>query len=836
MSTSSTNPKTAPPISSDSLRIVLFGMPDSGKSALLAALGHSGETHERQLEGQLIDPAFALAELQQRLNERQPDQDQSEIRPYSLSYRPLDRAAFGENDRLSVVIYDCDGRAARDILSRQKSIEDRKSGQLARAILAADTLVLVVDAATSDDQMRADFAEFTRFLRLLEARRSRRSEVGSLPVFLVLTKCDLLARPDDSRSGWERRIEERQKQVEAQFREFLEDDAPPGFGSLELRVASTAIHLPLLKAAPPNDEPFGVASLFRGAFLAAFDYRSRAHQASRRLFAVASGAILLLVLLVGGAAMLAVSREIIQPNPLVSDVENYRSRENPAPSARLTEPLQRKISELTDIQRNPGFDKLPGDLKEYVSSRLRELTAYQNYKGQLERERPPAEMANLSELNRLENRLDKTVEPPAEYRDDWRQTDAELLRQKWLDDIRALRKASAELVASWGSLTEAGNALAQFRDGREGVLPWSEWHDRVRDLLARASHQPHVESEPLNGSRALPAFRAPAVTYGAVFSFRPVEDARRDWESVRRRLERIRDESLVLGLAGNGVSESAPLKLPNQMSPEQIHIRLQQLDKAYPEHDEWSIQDVPDSVGGDIRIAAQSSYSRLVAAGQEIVLRELARISPDGQETRERWLTVARLLPDSPQLRELSQMARILQRLSGMPLSDPVAALAAFLQQPNFVIRFGTIRMTVPDDADDQRIRPSGNLTITHMASSGPVVLTFRRSDEEVRDNRRRSTTYTFVQEGDQKLNYSPGDAFFADLSVRDGAMKDAQLTWLRIRSDQYRFECLERTPRLHLAGASATDGPVKDIHLSFNPESGLPHVPDLMPTVILSR
>src|SRR5204862_8366610 len=117
------------------------------------------------------------------------------------------------------VLVDCDGRIANALLSRRDYLD--ADGNLARAILEADTLVLVVDASANSTQLERDFTQFGRFLDLLEKSRGRRSDVGGLPVYLVLTKCDLLAQADDTSVTWIDRIEERKRQVGLRFKEFL---------------------------------------------------------------------------------------------------------------------------------------------------------------------------------------------------------------------------------------------------------------------------------------------------------------------------------------------------------------------------------------------------------------------------------------------------------------------------------------------------------------------------------------------------------------------------------------------------------------------------------------
>src|SRR5262245_46837126 len=238
----------------DAVRVVLFGMPDAGKSSLLGALAQSAQSQERQLHGRLVDLSNGgLAELQRRLYDERPRETLEEIVPYPVAYEPFDGPRPDPSRRRPAVLIDCDGRIANELLTRRKELEGDKQGALGRAVLGADALLLVVDAAANPEQIDADFGEFVRFLRFLERSRGRRSDVGGLPVWLVLSKCDLLARPGDTDAAWHERIEQREAQVASRFKEFLDAEAgggPVPFGSIDLHVVATAVKRPALATAP----------------------------------------------------------------------------------------------------------------------------------------------------------------------------------------------------------------------------------------------------------------------------------------------------------------------------------------------------------------------------------------------------------------------------------------------------------------------------------------------------------------------------------------------------------------------------------------------------------
>src|SRR5262249_4006465 len=150
-------------------------------------------------------------------------------------------------------------------------------------------------AAAPPSQLDADFGEFVRFVRLLEHNRGERSEVGGLPVFLVLAKCDLLAQPSDTPAAWLERLADRQRQLKTAFRQFMTPtesrEGPLPFGRLGLHAAATAVKHPALAGVPAKPrEPYGVAELFRLCLDAARTFRARQRRSGRLLLWTAGGA------------------------------------------------------------------------------------------------------------------------------------------------------------------------------------------------------------------------------------------------------------------------------------------------------------------------------------------------------------------------------------------------------------------------------------------------------------------------------------------------------------------------------------------------------------------
>src|SRR5207248_4285323 len=133
----------------------------------------------------------------------------------------------------------------------------------------------------------------------------------------------------------------------------------------------------------------------------------------------------------------------------------------------------------------------------------------------------------------VERQLQTELAPPADFRAEWRQTEAALLREKWLDDDKAIRKAATDAEAWYRERIADGNALYLFADrGPENApLPWSTWAERAEQLLRRSAQPPFRPGDRLRDSRAVPAARA--VTYDSVLRLSAVEQARTQWDRLR---------------------------------------------------------------------------------------------------------------------------------------------------------------------------------------------------------------------------------------------------------------------------------------------------------------
>ena len=225
-----------------SLQLLLFGPPDAGKSALLDA--------QQKAAGPL----------------------------------PGD-----------IQVIDCSGQSALELLQSEKAFAG--AHPLKKPILEADAVLLVVDVSAPKKQINDDFRQAARWLKQLHEFRGKRTDIAALPVYVVLTKCDLLAMKDDTLGTWKTRIEVAKSEYEENFRKYLDQHAP-GFGTIQLKVLETSIKQPTFgDKATKTVEPFGVSELFHDCVRSASDFQKRRQASQSRLQNVVVGMLGLVVML-----------------------------------------------------------------------------------------------------------------------------------------------------------------------------------------------------------------------------------------------------------------------------------------------------------------------------------------------------------------------------------------------------------------------------------------------------------------------------------------------------------------------------------------------------------
>jgi GTPase SAR1 family protein len=859
---------TTPVAGKDDLRLVLFGLPAAGKSSLLGALEESAKIQEHLLHGRLTDRTGGLIDLDERLYTDRPSRTAEEVAPYPVEYEPFSSDGPAQApEKIQAVLIDCDGRVANDLLQARQSLDENSpEGSLAREVVNADTLVLVVDASAPPEHIEADFTEFRRFLKLMEKSRGRRAEVGGLPVFLVLTKCDLLAQSGDTPVAWMERIEQRKRDVDAHFREFLAREeadrpstrltgpeeipsaleAPPhepgqeagnapsglgGFGRLDLHIWATAVKRPALTGSPAKPrEPYGVAELFRQCFSEAEDYRRRCRRSTRRLAGTVIGTVGLVTGMLVLAGVLLVVNRNSRAALLAESIDNFRALDKGTAAERLRgspEKLTEKANRLRKMRDDPQFPDVKPELREFVEERLAELDAYIPYLRKVLDAPPPSEARSEEKLDQRINRLKKELTPP---QPEWTDTDAARTVRRQIEEGEALRRAVQTATNWYLDSTDAASKLRTFADYRTAAdIDWADWTGQVEKLIDPGRKPPFNEDDPIPGAPGT------HLTYRTAMRFDKVADARSAWEVERTRLSRLLQVCSALALAPPTMERPALLVFPRTFSLKDCRSRVMELKKFYPNYQTAFIRDVlPDTLAPRIRQVVRAQYHNLLIPARAEVLRQLQLAGSGREETAARWSAVRTWLQKPEELESWRVLANVLLHLDDPAAEDPVTALTSFLAKRNFLIEVRTITLEVPE-LRSLRPRAESRFIVLHPASDRQPALAFEPSGERRRDPERRVWLYTYRLDSSVagSLTYTPGDKLWAELPLRGGRER---LVWADTRSMMYQLERLLNPPRLQLEGAtSLTEGRrLDDVRLRFAPEDGVPRVPDLMPEVRL--
>lgn len=507
----------------DNLRIVLFGAPAAGKSSLIGALAQAGQSQSAQLGGRLLDVSGGMTELQNQTYQQGPAATQDELRDYPLAMEPL---APGQGGTQTATLIDCSGRAAQAIMASHNELP--AGSPLAQALLDADALILVVDAAALDRSI----AMIGDFLKLFQNVRGRRADIAGLPVYLVLSKCDLIAKPADTYNQWIQRIEEGKRKLDQRFQALLHDQAGLPFGRVRVHLSATAVKRPALADRAAKAEPFGVAELFRESLASAKAHWQRREHAAGRLSLAVAG----MVALVGLLGVLAAVLYYIRPSAELTALENQLRRVLPAGGAaeRLREPVDDRLKELAQIQASPQFAELPPKLRDEVEQARAEMEQYQKlYKEFQAQVIDPRFVTRDEELDKIEKSLDAFALPD-EYLSAWADTRLVRRMQQWRQDVRKLREAAKDEETWIRQQVDEAQRL-QKRGGLvlAKSLPADQtaaWFKQVHEYLDREPR--HKRTDRLPGSASL--------TYDHVYKLQRVERAYKDWDSTKRKLENLR--------------------------------------------------------------------------------------------------------------------------------------------------------------------------------------------------------------------------------------------------------------------------------------------------------
>lgn len=730
-----------------------------------------------------------------------------------------------------VVVCDCDGQAAGELLCHPTALERTSArGAVADAVRSADALVLVVDAADSPDQVDATFRAFSDFLDSLEEGRTFGREVGGLPVFLTLAKCDALHRPDDEPGEWLGRVTNRLREVRARFEEYFGADVVAAgspflaFGSIDLHPAATAVRVPpgptFSRYADP-DGTFGVEDLVHAVLPAARAYRGRALAARRRLTATVGGVGAVVGAMVLGLAFFGLTGGFGPADALAARVRDFRTHEPPVAVRLSDKNLAGYRRELADIRQTTGFNSLPPDLQNFVERRLAEADAYREYRAKFDPPRlGPADVRTRDELDALDAALSGELAPPAEFAEAWADTEAVRLHEKWRTDARLVREAEGRVHDWYRGLIRSANQLLLL-----DKPPDFGWRGQVDALVKQAAIPPFRASDAVPGSPTVPVRRGAPLTYAPAFEFDRLDLARRDWDDTRDRLTTLRNLTDAVGLTSGPGTPPAVLDLPEPTADPAASFalgsaRLRELAAAYPEHPAWAAATFPDPVRRWLDPRLRAAFD---TGGRHVRRLILDRLPADRPAD---WRALADGLLTEPALKDWGTLLGAIRAWADptTPAADPVADLADFLRRERFDVTLKTLDVTIPDDLLDARVVPAGKLVVRHQPAGGEAKeYAFRQAGDGTRD--RPVTVFRFTPDGHPgTLVFRPGDDVSASLAVRSGG-QDFRLVWSGGRSAAFRWDALTQPPVLEKIGPLPAPVRVPGVTLA-----GGPTVPGLLP------
>jgi GTPase SAR1 family protein len=792
----------------EALRLVLFGLPAAGKSSLLGALLQTSDTQPIQLKGSIEDRSRRLEELRQRVYfSNQPTRTVEEVVPYPVEYRPLPVGGVTA-DPVSAILIDCDGQVAIDLLRRRKSLTELSvEHALAKAVLDADALLLIIDASAPVKQMEVDFEEFGRFLAQMELSRGARTDVGGLPVFLVLTKCDLLARPDQTREHWQKQIEERQRYVAERFKNYIRrrksDQEKRTFGLIDLYQAATATSHPRLANAGANPlEPYGVGSLFQQAFHQAGRYRERRRAARKRLiWTIALGAAIV-GLLIG----LLLAFLFFPSSPFVPDYSTLAQRLAGSPTE-VENRLKAKIAQ----RDGPDFPNWPAGRREELVSQIKELEGYLVYYRKVFDVIWPGVIESEAELRKVREQLATELVPPKE----WAKTEAAKLEADHLRDADAMLQA-ADQARTWYQRTgDRLRDLWAFRDDKPPIN-WRRFQERSDAALAEAANPPFTEEDVLSKGPYGVLKRANALRIDTV------KRAKTAAEKAQKELAQVRRVAAALGLLALGRDYPDVLNIPPSITLEQCVERVTALKKAYPGYlTEFAVGDLPEVMREEVTKRTDQFYRDLLTPGRTEVLRQL---KANGGDTVAGWVAVGKWLQAPKELAEWRTLVGALNRLRVPPPPDPITELATFLGVAAFPLRLPAVEVIIPLGLE---LSPKSGSALEifqpRVGGTSAVVTLTLEEDGISTDARAGVRRCVFRAAGNNTINFVPGDDVYATLTLTG----DKVMAWkMGNRSAMYTFERLSLPAQI--AGRIEEGAGLRVLGTG----NRLPVVPDLLPEV----
>jgi hypothetical protein len=212
---------------------------------------------------------------------------------------------------------------------------------------------------------------------------------------------------------------------------------------------------------------------------------------------------------------------------LEKQVDEFLAQEQEeGPANRLQQP-ERKIDELTSLQDDAAFARLPKEKQDAVQDRLRELRAFQDFQRRLSAIFEPKQARNQGQLRGILSQLNE-LKIPEEYQTEWKRTETGQRYNDWREDAKALDRAVTEVRDKLQSLIQEGNNVLMNRNAPD--LP-----GRARKVLDKAAN---LKLEVIR-STWLPGSMGPFDSKLKLHDIAEVDSAYKQWSKIRTTLESV---------------------------------------------------------------------------------------------------------------------------------------------------------------------------------------------------------------------------------------------------------------------------------------------------------
>jgi hypothetical protein len=233
-------------------------------------------------------------------------------------------------------------------------------------------------------------------------------------------------------------------------------------------------------------------------------------------------AILGVVAVIGTGVKLATSS-----NPLEVRLDDLLAHEREFKSSNPFENLQSRIDDLSAVQADPGFTKLPAAKQNFVQTQiayLNGLKSHQDFEQKLA-EIPHLKTARTAnQLHEIFERLNQLQEPE-NLPESLKHSGAIEQRRERIEDVSALNAAANQVGKDYQTIISAGKQVLDKKN--EPNLP-----ERIREVLASAKS---LKTPEKNKNESLPG--TDRLTYASVFQLAEIKNLLDEWKRLKEKLE-----------------------------------------------------------------------------------------------------------------------------------------------------------------------------------------------------------------------------------------------------------------------------------------------------------